>query len=111
MTFNVSLAASRKAAAFRRCLARSYLRELDDAMAAVGGVTYVRFQDDLCIVAAKRWPFRRAVAGFRRVLSRLGMQLRPEKTEMGRMSSGVRFPWFSTLPPRAFNWQRRPTVA
>ena len=44
------------------------------------GLFYVRFMDDILVLAQTRWRFRKAVTRVNEVLGRLHLEKRPEKT-------------------------------
>jgi len=75
-----------------------FLDELDRRMAA-SGLFYVRFMDDILVLAPTRWKLRRAVAVVNHILGALRLEKHPEKTFIGRIARG-----FDFLPPRCFVW-------
>jgi RNA-directed DNA polymerase len=67
-----------------------FLHELDQAFEH-GDVLYVRFMDDILILAPSRWKLRRAVATLNTILTRLRLQKRPAKTFIGRLAKRFDF--------------------
>ncbi len=67
-----------------------FLDELDRRMAHLG-LFYVRFMDDVLVLAPKRWKLRRAVRAVNRVLGALGLEKHPDKTFIGRIERGFDF--------------------
>ncbi len=67
-----------------------FLHELDVLMEG-SGLFYVRFQDDVLVLAPTRWKLRRAVRAINRVLQRLGLEKHPDKTFVGRGERGFDF--------------------
>jgi RNA-directed DNA polymerase len=55
------------------------------------GVFYVRFMDDLVVLAPSRWKLRRAVKAVHEVLDRLRLEKHPDKTMIGRIERGFDF--------------------
>ncbi len=49
---------------------------------------YVRFMDDILVLAPTRWKLRKAVRVLNQVLSLLGLDKHPEKTFIGRIERG-----------------------
>lgn len=68
------------------------LFELDARMDALPGVFYVRYMDDMLIVAASRWSMRRARRTLLEMMDNMGFTLHPDKTQVGR------------LPDTSFDW-------
>ena len=66
-----------------------FLAELDERMAS-SGVFYVRFMDDILVMAPTRWKLRRAVAAVNQVLGALRLEKHPDKTFIGKNRSGLR---------------------
>jgi RNA-directed DNA polymerase len=71
-------------------MAAFFLHELDQEFEH-GDVFYVRFMDDILILAPSRWKLRRAVATLNTVLTRLRLQKHPDKTFIGRIVKGFDF--------------------
>lgn len=67
-----------------------FLRELDRAMEKLG-LCYVRFMDDIVVLAPTRWKLRRAVSMVNRHLAGLGLTKHPDKTFIGRIEKGFDF--------------------
>jgi len=55
------------------------------------GRFYVRFMDDILVLAASRWKRRRAVRVLNQVRSSLKLEKHPEKTFIGRIKRGFDF--------------------
>jgi RNA-directed DNA polymerase len=55
------------------------------------GCFYIRYMDDILILAPSRWRLRRAIAGVKGHLSTLGLELHPDKTSMGSIARGFDF--------------------
>lgn len=71
-------------------IAALYLHELDKTFVQ-GGLFYIRFMDDILILAPTRWKIREAMAQVRNVLNRLRLDLHPDKTFIGRIEKGFDF--------------------
>jgi RNA-directed DNA polymerase len=67
-----------------------FLRRLDARMEQLG-LFYVRFMDDLLVLAPTRWKLRRAVAVVNQGLAALGLAKHPDKTFIGRIDKGFDF--------------------
>ena len=67
-----------------------FLGELDAALAR-SGLFYVRFMDDILVLAPTRWKLRAAVKVVNRVLASLDLKKHPAKTFIGRIEKG--FDW------------------
>ena len=67
-----------------------YLHDLDRAFERTG-LFYVRFMDDILILAPTRWKIRKAMAVVRSMLSRLRLDTHPGKTFIGRIDKGFDF--------------------
>ena len=67
-----------------------HLRCLDEAMAQ-HGLFYVRFMDDILVLAPTRWKLRRAVRSLNEVFAVLGLEQHPDKTFIGRIERGFDF--------------------
>lgn len=72
-------------------LAGFHLYELDRKLTRRKGVRYLRFMDDLLILAQTRWQLKRAVAIMNRWLAGAGLEQHPDKTFIGRPQKG--FDW------------------
>ena len=55
------------------------------------GLYYVRYMDDILILAASRWRLRRAVKQLHAVFATLKLQTHPDKTFIGRIEKGFDF--------------------
>ena len=60
-----------------------YLKPLDDRLKETG-LFYARFMDDWVIITPTRWKLRKAVRMVNVTLNRLGVELHPDKTFIGR---------------------------
>ncbi len=67
-----------------------FLSELDHCMERLG-LFYVRFMDDLLVLAPTRWKLRRAVKAVNQVLDGLDLEKHPDKTFIGRIEKGFDF--------------------
>jgi hypothetical protein len=67
-----------------------FLHELDTRLAATG-LFFVRFMDDVLVMANTRWKLRRAVRIVNETLATLGLEKHPEKTTIGRVAKGFDF--------------------
>lgn len=72
-------------------LAGFHLYQLDRDLSQRRGVRYLRFMDDLLILAQTRWQLKRAVATMNRWFEQARLQQHPDKTFIGRISRG--FDW------------------
>lgn len=59
------------------------LFELYARMDALPGVFYVRYMDDMLIVAASRWSMRRARRTLLEMMDNMGFTMHPDKTQVG----------------------------
>ena len=66
------------------------LTPLDEQLAQ-SGVFYVRYMDDILVMASTRWKLRRAIRMVKQGLSRLGLATHPDKTWVGRTEQGCDF--------------------
>ena len=71
-------------------MATFFLHELDQQFDH-SDVFYVRFMDDILILAPTRWKLRKAVARVNRVLSALRLTTHPDKTFIGHSAKGFDF--------------------
>ena len=55
------------------------------------GLFYVRFMDDVLVLASTRWKLRRAVKAVNQVLGALRLEKHPDKTFIGRVERGFDF--------------------
>lgn len=67
-----------------------FLAELDETLEKLG-LFYIRFMDDILVLAPTRWRLRKAVKVVNQVLASLGLQKHPDKTFIGRIEKG--FDW------------------
>jgi hypothetical protein len=67
-----------------------FLDQLDRRMIATG-LFYVRFMDDILVLAPTRWKLRRAVTAVNEILGSLRLQKHPDKTFIGRIERGFDF--------------------
>jgi hypothetical protein len=80
-----------------------YLLPLDDVMqglAAKNGIYYLRFMDDMVILAKTRWHLRTAIRELIRVTLSLGLELHREKRFIGRIDNGFDFLGYRIHPCR-----------
>ena len=71
-----------------------YLHELDSVMGqsmARGELFYVRYMDDILVLARTRWWLRRAVSTVNGILQRLDLTQHPDKTFIGKIERGFDF--------------------
>ena len=69
-----------------------HLHALDVEMTTKhAGCFYIRYMDDILILAPSRWRLRRAIAAIKGHLSSLGLELHPDKTSMGPIARGFDF--------------------
>jgi RNA-directed DNA polymerase len=68
-------------------MATFFLNELDQAFEQ-SEVFYIRFMDDILILAPTRWKLCRSVATLNGVLSELRLEKHPDKTYIGRIARG-----------------------
>ena len=59
-----------------------------------GGLFYVRFMDDILVLAPTRWKIRKAVKAVNEVLGSLSLLKHPDKTFIGRIERGFDFPGY-----------------
>jgi len=86
-----------------------FLHELDERIEATG-LFYVRFMDDILVLAPTRWKLRRAVKIVNETLAELGLAKHPDKTFIGRAAKGFDFLGYR-LSPQGLSvakqtWQR-----
>ncbi len=62
-----------------------------DAAAAKLHLLYIRFMDDILILAPTRWQLRGAVKVVNQILGALGLEKHPDKTFIGRIERGFDF--------------------
>lgn len=69
-----------------------HLHDLDVEMTTRHkGCFYIRYMDDILILAPSRWRLRRAIAAVKRSLDGLGLELHPDKTSIGPIARGFDF--------------------
>ncbi len=71
-------------------MAAFFLYELDERMER-SGLFYVRFMDDILVLAPTRWRLRRAVKAVNEVLASLRLEKHPDKTFIGKIEGGFDF--------------------
>jgi Reverse transcriptase (RNA-dependent DNA polymerase) len=67
-----------------------FLNALDQAVAKLG-LFYIRFMDDILVLAPSRWRLRRAVRLVNQTLGMLNLKKHPDKTFIGRIERGFDF--------------------
>lgn len=67
-----------------------FLHELDERFSR-SGLFYVRFMDDILVLAPTRWKLRHAVKAVNEVLGSLRLEKHPDKTFIGRIERGFDF--------------------
>jgi len=67
-----------------------FLNALDQAAAKLG-MFYIRFMDDILILAPSRWQLRRAVRLVNQTLGMLNLEKHPDKTFIGKIERGFDF--------------------
>ena len=80
-----------------------YLMPLDVAMEqyiAAGSIHYVRYMDDIVILAKTRWHFRAAIRSLIEVIESLGLCLHQEKRFVGHIDKGFDFLGYQIHPSR-----------
>jgi RNA-directed DNA polymerase len=65
-----------------------FLGDLDQALQRLG-LFFVRFMDDVLVLAPTRWKLRRAVQVLNRTLAGLHLEKHPAKTFIGRIDKGL----------------------
>lgn len=69
-----------------------HLHDLDVAVTTQHkGCFYIRYMDDILIMAPSHWRLRRAIATTNRHLSALGLEQHPDKTSIGPIARGFDF--------------------
>ena len=74
-----------------------FLKTVDDALTD-SGLFYVRFMDDIIVLAPTRWKLRRVVKTLNRELDALKLEKHPEKTFIGRIEKGFDFLGYRCMP-------------
>ena len=67
-----------------------YLHELDNKL-EMPGVFYIRYMDDILVMAAKRWKLKKAIRTINRELEKSGLEKHPDKTYIGSIEKGFDF--------------------
>ncbi len=67
------------------------LTALDEQVAQQVGVHYVRYMDDILVMASTRWKLKRAIALVKHGLAQLGLRTHPDKTWVGKTEQGFDF--------------------
>ena len=67
-----------------------FLDALDQTMETLG-VFYIRYMDDILVLAPTRWKLRKAIALVNAQLDGLGLAKHPDKTFVGRIEKGFDF--------------------
>jgi hypothetical protein len=67
-----------------------YLKALDERLGH-RGLCYVRYMDDIVVLAPTRWTLRGAVRGLQQVFTDLKLAMHPDKTFIGRIEPGFDF--------------------
>lgn len=67
-----------------------FLHKLDVAMERLG-LFYIRFMDDILVLAPTRWRLREGVKTVNRVFGALDLEKHPDKTFIGRIERGFDF--------------------
>jgi hypothetical protein len=74
-----------------------FLTEVDDALERLG-LFYVRYMDDILVLAPTRWKLRQAVKVVNQVLTSLRLAKHPDKTFIGRIAKGFDFLGYHLSP-------------
>jgi RNA-directed DNA polymerase len=74
-----------------------FLQTLDDRMEQLG-VFYLRYMDDIVVLAPSRWKLRKAARVVNQTLNGLGLEKRSEKTFVGRIERGLDFLGYHLRP-------------
>ena len=74
-----------------------FLNAVDDALEETG-LFYVRFMDDILVLAPSRWKLRRAVRMVNQVLGALALEKHPDKTFIGRIERSFDFLGYNFSP-------------
>jgi RNA-directed DNA polymerase len=67
-----------------------YLLDLDREMEKLE-VKYIRYMDDILILAPTRWKLRKAIRVLNKTFNKLGLEQHPDKTLIGRTERGFDF--------------------
>jgi hypothetical protein len=76
-----------------------FLHELDQRLEATG-LFFVRYMDDVLVLAPTRWKLRRAVRIVNATLAEVGLAKAPDKTFIGRAERGFDFLGYQLVPGR-----------
>ncbi len=76
-----------------------FLKELDDRLEATG-LFFVRYMDDVIVLAPTRHKLRRAVKVVNETFDDLGLAKHPDKTFIGRVERGFDFLGYHLTPDR-----------
>ena len=76
-----------------------FLAELDDRLEATG-LFFVRYMDDVVLLAPTRHKLRRAVRVLNQTFNALGLEKHPDKTFIGRVERGFDFLGYHLAPGR-----------
>jgi RNA-directed DNA polymerase len=76
-----------------------FLQTLDERMEQLG-LFYLRYMDDIVVLAPSHWKLRRAVRVVNQTLNGLGLEKQPEKTFIGRIEKGFDFLGYHLRPGR-----------
>jgi len=76
-----------------------FLTELDAALEQLG-LFYLRFMDDIVVLAPTRWKLRAAVKVVHRTLAGLHLEIQPTKTFIGKIDKGFDFLGYHLAPGR-----------
>ncbi len=80
-------------------LGNFFLDELDREIEK-SGLFYIRFMDDILVLASTRWKLRRAVKTVSQALDTLLLQKQPGKTFIGSVEKGLDFLGYHFRPGR-----------
>lgn len=72
-----------------------------ERLAANKGIFYLRYMEDVAILAKTHWHLKRAIREVFRVALSLGLQLHRKKRFIGRIDNGLVKSYFSNLRDRA----------
>ena len=67
------------------------LAQMDAQISQPAGLHYVRYMDDILVMATTRWKLRRAIAVVKQNLAHLGLTTHPRKTWVGKVQQGFEF--------------------
>ncbi len=74
-----------------------FLSELDEELDKLG-LFYVRYMDDILVLAPTLWKLRQAIRAVHQVLASLQLAKHPDKTYIGRIEKGFDFPGYHFRP-------------